>query len=95
LSSSPTTGWRVHGDETGFIKKGVRSAGVHRQYTGPTGEVDNSQLGVFLAYALQDSCDNSADLVSAGMLGPLPPTTSLYEGEIASSHQGVGRSLDR
>jgi SRSO17 transposase len=38
-------------DETGFIKKGVRSAGVQRQYTGTTGEVDNCQLGVFLAYA--------------------------------------------
>jgi SRSO17 transposase len=38
-------------DETGFIKKGVRSAGVQRQYTGTTGKVDNCQLGVFLAYA--------------------------------------------
>jgi SRSO17 transposase len=38
-------------DETGFIKKGVRSAGVQRQYTGTSGKVDNCQLGVFLAYA--------------------------------------------
>jgi SRSO17 transposase len=38
-------------DETGFIKKGARSAGVQRQYTGTTGKVDNCQLGVFLAYA--------------------------------------------
>lgn len=38
-------------DETGFIKKGVRSAGVRRQYTGTTGKIDNCQLGVFLAYA--------------------------------------------
>ena len=38
-------------DETGFIKKGTRSAGVQRQYTGTTGKVDNCQLGVFLAYA--------------------------------------------
>jgi SRSO17 transposase len=37
-------------DETGFIKKGVRSAGVQRQYTGTTGKIDNCQLGVFLAY---------------------------------------------
>lgn len=41
--------WAV--DETGFIKKGTRSAGVQRQYTGTTGKVDNCQLGVFLAYA--------------------------------------------
>jgi SRSO17 transposase len=38
-------------DETGFIKKGMRSAGVQRQYTGTTGKIDNCQLGVFLAYA--------------------------------------------
>jgi SRSO17 transposase len=38
-------------DETGFIKKGRRSAGVQRQYTGTTGKIDNCQLGVFLAYA--------------------------------------------
>jgi SRSO17 transposase len=38
-------------DETGFIKKGVRSAGVQRQYTATTGKIDNCQLGVFLAYA--------------------------------------------
>ncbi|MBO0850094.1 MAG: transposase, partial [Pseudonocardia sp.] len=34
-------------DETGFIKKGVRSAGVQRQYTGTIGKIDNCQLGVF------------------------------------------------
>src|SRR3954467_12653022 len=38
-------------DETGFIKKGSRSAGVGRQYTGPTGKIDNCQIGVFCAYA--------------------------------------------
>jgi SRSO17 transposase len=38
-------------DETGFIKKGTRSAGVARQYTGTTGKIDNCQLGVFVAYA--------------------------------------------
>ena len=38
-------------DETGFVKKGVRSAGVARQYTGTTGKIDNCQIGVFLASA--------------------------------------------
>ena len=37
-------------DETGFVKKGERSAGVARQYTGTAGRVENSQVGVFLAY---------------------------------------------
>jgi len=37
-------------DETGFLKKGVRSAGVARQYSGTAGRIENSQIGVFLAY---------------------------------------------
>jgi SRSO17 transposase len=38
-------------EETGFIKKGTRSAGVARQYTGTSGKIDNCQIGVFCAYA--------------------------------------------
>uniref|UniRef100_UPI0038B24312 IS701 family transposase n=1 Tax=Nonomuraea antri TaxID=2730852 RepID=UPI0038B24312 len=38
-------------DETGFLKKGLRSAGVQRQYSGTAGRTENCQLGVFLAYA--------------------------------------------
>src|SRR6476619_2746124 len=38
-------------DDTGFLKKGTRSAGVQRQYSGTAGRVENCQIGVFLAYA--------------------------------------------
>jgi SRSO17 transposase len=38
-------------DETGFLKKGNKSAGVQRQYSGTAGRVENCQVGVFLAYA--------------------------------------------
>jgi SRSO17 transposase len=38
-------------DETGFLKKGTRSAGVQRQYSGTAGRIENCQVGVFLAYA--------------------------------------------
>lgn len=38
-------------DETGFLKKGDKSAGVQRQYTGTAGRIANCQIGVFLAYA--------------------------------------------
>jgi len=38
-------------DETGFLKKGQKSVGVARQYTGTAGETVNCQVGVFLAYA--------------------------------------------
>jgi SRSO17 transposase len=37
-------------DETGFLKKGTKSAGVARQYSGTAGKIDNCQIGVFLAY---------------------------------------------
>lgn len=38
-------------DETGFVKKGDRSVGVARQYSGTAGRIENCQIGVFLAYA--------------------------------------------
>jgi len=38
-------------DETGFLKKGKKSCGVARQYTGTAGDTVNCQVGVFLAYA--------------------------------------------
>src|SRR5689334_1445106 len=38
-------------DETGFVKKGEKSAGVQRQYSGTAGRVANCQIGVFLGYA--------------------------------------------
>ena len=38
-------------DETGFLKKGAKSAGVTRQYSGTAGRIENCQIGVFLAYA--------------------------------------------
>jgi SRSO17 transposase len=37
-------------DDTGFVTKGVRSAGVARQYTGTSGKIDNCQVGVFAGY---------------------------------------------
>ncbi|WP_454890534.1 IS701 family transposase [Sphingopyxis chilensis] len=38
-------------DETGFVKKGKASVGVNRQYSGTAGRIENSQIGVFVAYA--------------------------------------------
>jgi SRSO17 transposase len=37
-------------DETGFIKKGKKSVGVQRQYSGTAGKIENCQIGVFLNY---------------------------------------------
>jgi SRSO17 transposase len=38
-------------DETGFLKKGTKSAGVKRQYSGTAGRRENCQIGVFVAYS--------------------------------------------
>jgi SRSO17 transposase len=37
-------------DETGFPKKGTKSVGVNRQYSGTLGRTDNCQIGVFANY---------------------------------------------
>jgi len=37
-------------DETGFLKKGTKSAGVGRRYSGTAGRIENCQIGVVLAY---------------------------------------------
>jgi SRSO17 transposase len=41
-------------DETGFLKKGEKSVGVARQYTGTAGKRENCQVGVFLCYSSKE-----------------------------------------
>ena len=53
-------------DETGFVKKGLHSAGVKRQYSGTAGRIENSQVGVFLCYA----SDKGAALVDRALYVP-------------------------
>jgi SRSO17 transposase len=38
-------------DETGDVKKGARTPGVQRQYTGTAGRIENAQVAVYLGYA--------------------------------------------
>jgi SRSO17 transposase len=40
-------------DETGFLKKGTRSVGMQRQYSGTAGRIENCQVGVFLSYFIR------------------------------------------
>ena len=53
-------------DETGFLKKGLHSAGVKRQYSGTAGGIENSQVGVFLCYG----SDQGAALVDRELYIP-------------------------
>ncbi len=41
-------------DPTGFAKKGPKSVGVQRQYSGTLGRIDNCQIATFLAYVTPD-----------------------------------------
>jgi len=38
-------------DGTGFLKKGAKSCGVARRYSGTAGRIENCPIGVFLGYA--------------------------------------------
>jgi SRSO17 transposase len=38
-------------DESGFLKKGTKSAGVKRQYSGTAGKRENCQIGVSVTYS--------------------------------------------
>jgi len=41
-------------DPTGFPKKGTKSVGVQRQYSGTLGRIDNCQIATFLCYVTAD-----------------------------------------
>lgn len=53
-------------DETGFLKKGEKSAGVQHQYSGTAGRIENCQIGVFLAL----SGDNGRALIDRELYIP-------------------------
>lgn len=46
-------------DEVGVVKDGTHSVGVHRQYSGAAGKVENCQVAVDLVYAVQGKRRNA------------------------------------
>lgn len=90
-------------DETGFLKKGIHSAGVKRQYSGTAGRIENSQVGVFLSYA----SDKGAALVDRALYVPQEwaedrercrgagiPDTVEFATKPELARQMIGRTLD-
>ena len=59
-------------DETGFLKKGTKSVGVQRQYSGTAGRIENCQIGVFLGYASTGAGVLGSGVVSAPGMGRDP-----------------------
>lgn len=56
-------------DDTGFLKKGTKSAGVQRQYSGTAGRTENCQIGTFLAYAsARGTCSDRPRALPPGLL---------------------------
>jgi SRSO17 transposase len=90
-------------DETGDVKKGSRTVGVQRQYTGTAGRVENSQVAVFLAYATPAGCafvdralylprgwtEDPDRMAAAGV-----PSDIVFATKPALARTMIGRALD-
>jgi SRSO17 transposase len=90
-------------DETGFLKKGRKSCGVARQYSGTAGTTENCQVGVFLAYAShhgvafidralylpQEWADDPGRRTEAGV-----PEDTRFETKIALAQRMLARAFD-
>ena len=73
-------------DDTGFLKKGVRSAGVQRQYSGTAGRIENCQIGTFLAYA----SERGHALIDRALYLPEPWCADLDRCRRAGISEGAG-----
>ncbi len=90
-------------DETGFLKKGEKSAGVARQYTGTAGDTVNCQVGVFLAYASSKGAafidrmlylpeEWASDLDRRAQAGV--PREIVFESKIELAEEMLGRAFE-
>ncbi|MBL1218422.1 MAG: IS701 family transposase [Planctomycetes bacterium] len=90
-------------NETGFLKKGEKSVGVQRQYSGTAGRIENCQIGVFLAlcgsrgralidralYLPKGWCQDRVRLREAGV-----PTSVHFATKPQLAQAMIGRALD-
>jgi SRSO17 transposase len=73
-------------DETGFLKKGTKSVGVARQYSGTAGRIENCQVGVFLGYVT----DRGRALLDRALYLPKGWAADRERREAAGVPEGVG-----
>jgi SRSO17 transposase len=73
-------------DETGFLKKGTKSVGVARQYSGTAGRIENCQIGVFLGYVT----DRGRALLDRALYLPKEWATDQKRRKIAGVPKSVG-----
>lgn len=91
-------------DDTGFLKKGDRSAGVQRQHSGTAGRTENCQVGIFLAYA----ADRGRTLIDRSLYLPASWTDDrercrrpgiddevVFETKVAMARAMVRRAIQR
>ena len=90
-------------DETGFLKKGNKSVGVQRQYSGTAGRIENCQVGVFMAlvgsrgralidrelYLPKSWCDDEGRLHEAHV-----PAEVAFATKPRLAQRMIGRALD-
>jgi len=90
-------------DETGFLKKGEKSVGVARQYTGTAGDTVNCQVGVFLAYSSEKGAaflDRALYLPRAWTNAPARRTEAgvpeeiLFRNKIGLAEEMLGRAFE-
>jgi SRSO17 transposase len=90
-------------DETGFVKKGTKSCGVARQYSGTAGRIENCQIGVFLGYASpkgRAGIDRALDLPKEWAADPARrveagvPETSPFQTKPQLALEMIERALD-
>lgn len=75
----------INVDETGFPKKGTKSVGVKRQYSGTLGRVDNCQIGVFINYC----STHGHTLIDRRLYLPQEWAEDVDRREVAGVPQGV------
>ena len=90
-------------EETVDPKKGIRTVGVQRQYTGTAGRTENAQVAVYLAYAAPAGCafiDRALYLPRSWTREPGRcraagvPAGTVFATKPALAREMIGRALD-